>query len=352
VHNVFTLSDEDLPRVRLAAAPEPMLEAVMAAHPRLDRSIPPFSAFSRAALAELGSSAPQVIRVMQSPAVLGTNFGVSTQSDIAVLDEAIEAAMSQPRSEWRASFDELRMHGLSAERFPGLAEGVPAAMTRVADLVRRFHSVVLAPYWDTMTAVCSAAVAAWTSTVARQGIEALLQTLHPTIHWEPPHLIVDEEPRGCPQICPHLAVLRTYLADRNLRFRISSRGLVIRPTLTSHAVHKSADGEGLATLSVPVHTDPRLFTAPQPPLADPLADLMGSTRARVLKTCTKQPLTTSGLAQRLGISTASASEHASVLRSAGLLQSDREGQSVRHRATVLGIALVNARNVSAFGRGV
>ena len=46
--------------------------------------------------------------------------------------------------------------------------------------------------------------------------------------------------------------------------------------------------------------------------------------------------TTSGLARELGISLASASTHAAVLRDAGLVTSRRQGQSVRHTLTGLG----------------
>jgi DNA-binding transcriptional ArsR family regulator len=46
---------------------------------------------------------------------------------------------------------------------------------------------------------------------------------------------------------------------------------------------------------------------------------------------------TSGLARELGISLASASTHAAVLRDAGLVTSRRQGQSVLHTQTGLGV---------------
>jgi DNA-binding transcriptional ArsR family regulator len=68
---------------------------------------------------------------------------------------------------------------------------------------------------------------------------------------------------------------------------------------------------------------------------DPLAAVLGTTRARVLRALADEH-TTSGLARALEISPASASTHAAALREAGLVCSRRQGQSVRHTLTDLG----------------
>jgi DNA-binding transcriptional ArsR family regulator len=61
----------------------------------------------------------------------------------------------------------------------------------------------------------------------------------------------------------------------------------------------------------------------------------GANRARVLA-CVATGATTSQIAGRLGSSPASASEHASVLRGAGLVTSRRLGPAVLHTLTPLG----------------
>lgn len=50
--------------------------------------------------------------------------------------------------------------------------------------------------------------------------------------------------------------------------------------------------------------------------------------------------TTSELAERAGVSVSSASEHASVLRRAGLIHSSRQRNAVRHALTPIGLALL------------
>ena len=70
---------------------------------------------------------------------------------------------------------------------------------------------------------------------------------------------------------------------------------------------------------------------------DALGRLLGVTRALVLRRlATDGGLTTTVLSRAVGISLSSASEHASALRTAGLVTSEREGGAVRHHLTALG----------------
>lgn len=70
-----------------------------------------------------------------------------------------------------------------------------------------------------------------------------------------------------------------------------------------------------------------------------LARLVGRTRAAVLFAARTRP-TTSELARRVGISAASASEHATVLREAGLITTHRHRNTVRHTLTRIGVDLL------------
>lgn len=67
---------------------------------------------------------------------------------------------------------------------------------------------------------------------------------------------------------------------------------------------------------------------------------MGHTRAAVLA-AVGDGCTTGELAGRAGVSVSSASEHAAVLRQAGLVSSARRRQQVRHALTPLGRALLD-----------
>jgi DNA-binding transcriptional ArsR family regulator len=68
-----------------------------------------------------------------------------------------------------------------------------------------------------------------------------------------------------------------------------------------------------------------------------LRRLFGRTRALVLRTLCDSNRTTGEIARSLDISMASASEHASLLRAAGLVASERYGNTVEHWLTPLGL---------------
>jgi DNA-binding transcriptional ArsR family regulator len=69
------------------------------------------------------------------------------------------------------------------------------------------------------------------------------------------------------------------------------------------------------------------------------AALLGRTRAAALEVIAGG-CTTTELARRLGISAASASAHATVLRDAGLAVAQRHRNSVLHTASALGVELL------------
>ena len=75
--------------------------------------------------------------------------------------------------------------------------------------------------------------------------------------------------------------------------------------------------------------------------SDTLAAILGSTRAAALPLLADEH-TTGDIARTLGISPASASEHASALRAARLVDSRRDGKAVVHHATGLGGDLLDA----------
>jgi DNA-binding transcriptional ArsR family regulator len=76
--------------------------------------------------------------------------------------------------------------------------------------------------------------------------------------------------------------------------------------------------------------------------ARPLEALLGRTRAAVLAALATTSTSTE-LSARLGISTASASEHVGVLRDAGLVVSRRTGRTVQHALTPLADAVLAGR---------
>ncbi|WP_267243077.1 winged helix-turn-helix domain-containing protein [Streptomyces sp. PR69] len=81
-----------------------------------------------------------------------------------------------------------------------------------------------------------------------------------------------------------------------------------------------------------------------------LSALLGRTRATVLWVIADHPgSTTTELAQLAGISLASASEHATVLRSANLISTARHRNTALHTATAAGLTLLNSASTGPAG---
>jgi DNA-binding transcriptional ArsR family regulator len=93
---------------------------------------------------------------------------------------------------------------------------------------------------------------------------------------------------------------------------------------------------------------PLIDEVAEDPLADPLADLLGHTRAAVLERA-RSERTTTELARELRISAASVSAHTKTLRSAGLIVTTRAGKSVLHAVTPLGDRLLQDTGRSQAG---
>jgi DNA-binding transcriptional ArsR family regulator len=161
------------------------------------------------------------------------------------------------------------------------------------------------------------------------GVEALLSSLHPSISWRTPVLTV---------------WTRHGEADLDLR----GTGLTIVPSLCAPPVSPVSTIGGLEraspVLAYPFDPAAKAASADvehRPRLGPRRLDhLMGRTRALVFAAIGEGGCTTTELADRSGTSLATASEHATVLRAAGLIATQRRGAAVRHDLTHLGVALL------------
>jgi DNA-binding transcriptional ArsR family regulator len=227
------------------------------------------------------------------------------------LHAGVAAVLRTPRRRVAAELDLL-----TAER---RAESAVAALPRrLGAALTDYHDAVLRPYLPRMRALVDADLAVRSRALLDGGVEAMLETLRPVVRWRPPVLEAD------------------YPVDQELR--LDGRGLLLVPSVFCDRMPISLLDPGLPpTLVYPVGD--RGPSAPEPG-GDGLAALVGGRRAEVLRRVGDAAATTGELARVLDISTASASQHASVLRRAGLLVSRRAGNAVIHRITPLGAALL------------
>ncbi|GAB2731698.1 hypothetical protein GCM10010442_61520 [Kitasatospora kifunensis] len=195
-----------------------------------------------------------------------------------------------------------------------------------------FCQVAVLPHWrQTRGHLASVRDASGRIGIAN-GMHALLDNLHPSLNWKPPVLEVAGEP------------------DRDVH--LNGRGLVLCPSLflggKACMVLDDLQEIGVPVLvfSVPVDAATESeFWGQYGGGEQALGALVGHTRAAALQMLSES-CTTGELSQRLNISLAGASKHATVLRKAGLVTTARKRNTALHSLTPLGVALLRQRHSS------
>lgn len=321
------LGAEDIGRIRFAEGPAPVLETVLILselrnRPRRRTAAPGdwrtrvSAAFPQEARPLLELAPPRGI-----PRYLDVLTADSEQAFAAVLDTAttvhadnaarIERVTRRPSPTW------LRRY----------ADGDPRYLCDLNRAMRTFHASCLSPQWRGVTSRFHQDVDRRLAITRDLGVNAMLSTLCPGLRFNGNTL---EGP---------------YPWDR--RVQLNGRGLILMPS-SFWTGHPLVTWDPLEpdrhVLIYPAHPDTGRPADPGPyaraETTGALSTLLGATRAAML-TALRQPRTTSGLAQHLGIGVSTASEHATALRGASLVESHRDGKSVEHRLTHLGLALLD-----------
>jgi DNA-binding transcriptional ArsR family regulator len=242
----------------------------------------------------------------------------------ADFDMLVDRMLCTPRRQLRDDLQFLAGQRPASPWTRSLAAADVPALRRLGSVVSRYHEVALAPYRAHLRAAVQADQDRRARALLTGGVDALLRGLHPRVRWQPPVLQVLDYP------------------DHDVR--LDGRGLVLLPSLFCRRRPVTLrDADRPPVLVYPVSPGLGwLGPTAHPTTADPVADLLGRTRAAVLRATTAACATTE-LAGRVGLSPAAASRQAAVLREAGLVGSRRDGGSVLHQITALGIAVLDGR---------
>lgn len=230
----------------------------------------------------------------------------------------LEQVLATPASVLRAELAPRVDSGELPRRVGALASGDPAAVEMLRAAIVAFHAVAVAPYWTEIVAAVHADRAARATTVVEEGIEQTLRTLSPFLRWEPS------------------ALSYQCAAGVDIDLNPSGRGLLLVPSYLKHQPEFMDLPDAPTVISYPIERP-----VSDPASRQPLADLLGRTRAAVLS-AVEGGRNTTELAAAVGISIGSASQHAAVLRAAGLITTHRTGPGVLHSLTPLGHSLLTA----------
>ncbi|WP_447034654.1 DUF5937 family protein [Streptomyces sp. DSM 118878] len=240
------------------------------------------------------------------------------------LESGIDAVLSTPKSRLHDELSLLAQHNPLPSWTRRLADGEVDTLHWLGRALRQYHTHVLGPRWPRIAARVEADRRHRTGVQCRAGTEAMLHTFAPVLSWQAPMLSAE------------------YPVDRDVH--LNGRGLLLVPSYFCHRRPVALLDEQLPPILVypACSYAPELASTPH----SRLAPLLGHTRAAVLQTL-QRPRTTSELAQHAGVSLSSASEHATVLRNAGLVASVRERHQVRHTLTHMGADLLNGGTPSS-----
>ncbi|WP_432189481.1 MarR family transcriptional regulator [Streptomyces sp. Tue6028] len=318
---------QDLARTRVADAPMPLHELELAARALQSRGRPArLDAWRHRARAQLSAQARVALTLM--PAV-GCSPDFLSPARAGGVEDLLEQVRSTPREHVRTNLLE------TARRRPSL----PAWTRRLADDASLFaelctglgdlHTCLLAPHWDRFTAHLEADRPLRLQQLLTGGVEQLLTQANPQwMRWKAPVLEV-RMPSG---------------ADRDVH--LDGEGLLLVPSMfCTRAIVTDGPPVSVSYPACPDHHPGDLTVPASIPgrsRSSGASTLLGRTRTTVLTTVAEHPgCSTKELAARAGIAPASASEHATVLREAGLIRSLRHRNSMLHSLTPLGLAFLN-----------
>jgi hypothetical protein len=320
---------EDLQRVQVSPTLGPLAETVMAMC-LLRCPMQPSGLFSKWRGQVKSKVTPQMTALANLIPVGSKGVDLCTLTGPEpTIEQGLKALMEMPRDHYLVEIEYVAMSHKLPEAAWAVAEADGRARYELTQAARAAHRVLVAPYWRRIEACLHAEQAARSRVLTLGGPERLLASIQgELIRWRPPVLEV--------------------LMCGDFDLHLEGRGLTLVPSVFVGAVpglHQNPNDETAPPVLVLPAGDERvrhghLWDSPKDRTIA-LAALVGRNRAAVLSAIAEGGTTTE-VASRVGISLAAASQHASVLRGAGLIITRRQGSSVLHVLTPLGADLLQA----------
>ncbi|MEU9618054.1 MULTISPECIES: helix-turn-helix domain-containing protein [unclassified Streptomyces] len=310
------MSGADLSKVRMATRPDALWETILSFHRLRDRRGSTVFGKWRTETRPRLNGEVRLLAAVIPPRGYFPDFLTPSQksSEPYGFDAGMEVLRGTPSGRIRA---ELALLAAERRETRRPRDGRIESLDRLVGVLRSYHRAAIEPYWPHIQASVEADRAVRGRALLDGGADELLASLPPMIRWRAPVLEAD------------------YPVDRELH--LDGRGLLLQPSFfcrVTPVVYR--DPQLPPVLVYPVtHSRAPVFAEPGPWLGR----LLGHTRSTVLRAI-GNGCTTSELARRAGVSLASASQHACVLREAGLIHTLRHGSSVLHTLTPLGGSLL------------
>ncbi|MFG1678528.1 ArsR/SmtB family transcription factor [Nonomuraea sp. NPDC049269] len=231
----------------------------------------------------------------------------------------------------QTSLDLVR-HDLLAPHAPGpLPEALRDATATDAKVVRltatlcevlgRYWERAIKPMWPQIRLTLEADMTYRARQLAKGGARLLFSDVHPNLRWHDGVLHIDE-------------------VTGEHRITASGRGLLLIPSVFAHRLAPPIHPDDPPVLAYPSRAVATLWAPASPPDATALASLLGAPRATLLRIL-QEPLATTEIARRIGVTPSAVSQHLRVLYATGLVTRARQGRQVLYRRSSLGDQLAH-----------
>ncbi|GGO02527.1 winged helix-turn-helix domain-containing protein [Micromonospora parathelypteridis] len=326
-------SGEDILRTRVAPAADPVWELVLSLHSLQGRNRDPLTAswrrtVSRGLRQDVASEQLRLLFALSPPRGYFPDF-LTPYASVDGFEAGLDALRSTPTGMLHRDLSVLAAENHLPSSAAALARGDVAVLHHLTDSMEQYRSLAISPYWSQIQSAVAADRARRARALLDGGVEGLLTSLRPALQWEG-------------------GVLEVRRYPHNRELHLDGRGLLLVPSFFCAETPVALLDPALPPVLVyPVDRLGGLASvddsaaAPAGAARDSLAALLGRTRAAVLQ-ASDEGCTTGEVARQLNISPAAASQHATVLRNAGLLVSHRDRNSVLHTLTPLGRAMLDA----------
>ncbi|MGE7436079.1 MULTISPECIES: ArsR/SmtB family transcription factor [Kitasatospora] len=196
-------------------------------------------------------------------------------------------------------------------------------LAKVAEEIRTYWEVALAPYWARIQAVLDADVSHRARQIAERGAAHLLNDLHASMRW-------DDD------------TLRLLRRSKALSRQTAGQGLLLIPSVfTGPVPFTRVTPPDPPQLAYPARGIGSLWEERTATGTAALAAVLGRSRTLLL-TELGNPASTTELARRSGLSPAGVSQNLTALRDAGLVSAHRAGRSVIYARTLVAESLLAA----------
>ncbi|MDQ0642602.1 ArsR/SmtB family transcription factor [Microbacterium murale] len=237
----------------------------------------------------------------------------------------VDALRTAPLDPMRVDFGKmvLRSTGSRRRALREMRERPARARTMIADAWQDVWDAAVAPVWPQLDRLLRADIAVRSRAIATSGISAMADELHPHVSWG-------------------AGAVRVRLRRHSEQVDCRGSGLVLVPSvMSSWGCMVLTEPPAQPTLFYPARGVTAGWARDATEIADALGALLGSARADILLGASVAR-TTSQVARDSGVAVSTASHHLTVLRTAGLIASERDGVRMLHTRTPLGEATIGA----------